>query len=322
MTKRNQLALAIILVLLIIMVVIYSTFSALYGNSLSAANGIKEISDDLYTLSFKGDYGFEKLLQDGGCKDEEELSEFLISFFSEGSIATMAKKACTAIAVTTPSGGHALAHNFSSSHAPVMLIKTKPLDGYASVSATDLSVLGFTDESKPTSSLGARMTALASVYIPFDGMNEKGLMAALLSGDDDEAEDTEKPNLTATTALRMVLDYSATTEEAIESLRKFDVFPSGGKSYAMMVSDSGGTSAVIAWDDGEMEVAYDNVAVSEDGEGRLKIMRDGIHGGMETAEIMNLMKRAKEETLWSAAFEPETKRAHYTFMGSVYEMKL
>ena len=60
---------------------------------------------------------------------------------------------------------------------------------------------------------------LAAPFLPFDGMNEKGLAIALLAVPEAEAPyNPDKIMLNTTTAIRLVLDKAANVEEAIELL--------------------------------------------------------------------------------------------------------
>ena len=58
------------------------------------------------------------------------------------------------------------------------------------------------------------MQTVAAIYVTLDGMNEKGLMVAdLMAGDKEQTnQQTEKPDLTTTTAIRLLLDKAATVE--------------------------------------------------------------------------------------------------------------
>lgn len=58
---------------------------------------------------------------------------------------------------------------------------------------------------------------------------------------------TEKPDLTSTTMLRMVLDYAATVEEAVELIKGYDLHDSASTSFHYMIADANGNSAILEW---------------------------------------------------------------------------
>ncbi len=60
-------------------------------------------------------------------------------------------------------------------------------------------------------------------------MNEKGVSIAVLTLDSEPTyQQTGKPTITPTLAIRLVLDHAATTAEAVALLREYDMFASGG----------------------------------------------------------------------------------------------
>ena len=93
-----------------------------------------------------------------------------------------------------------------------MLVHTIPKDGYESVATCNLDFLGFGEDWKPDGSPGDKFMALESVYAILDGMNEKGLCVAdlMVSHETGLDQDTEKPDLTITSVLRL-LSLSDTT---------------------------------------------------------------------------------------------------------------
>lgn len=77
----------------------------------------------------------------------------------------------------------------------------------------DLQFLGL-DVDQDVTGLMDKITCLAAPYIPFDGMNEAGVSCGIYmtyQGPDASvatAQDTEKPDITSTTLLRLILDYA------------------------------------------------------------------------------------------------------------------
>lgn len=63
-------------------------------------------------------------------------------------------------------------------------------------------------------------------------------------------QNTDKPDITSTTMLRLILDYADSVEEAIELVSKYDLHDSASTSYHYMVADSTGKSAILEWVNG------------------------------------------------------------------------
>ena len=76
---------------------------------------------------------------------------------------------------------------------------------------------------------------------PLDGMNKMGLVVAdLMAGDQEETrQNTEKPDLTTTTAIRLLLDKAADVDEAIVLLGQYDMNASIGSAHRLSVADAG-----------------------------------------------------------------------------------
>lgn len=78
-----------------------------------------------------------------------------------------------------------------------IIVHTKPNNGYESISTSCLNFLGYDTDWKPEG-LENKYMALAAIYVPLDGINEKGLCVAdLISGDTAVTnQNTEKTDLT------------------------------------------------------------------------------------------------------------------------------
>lgn len=90
---------------------------------------------------------------------------------------------------------------------------------------------------------------------PLDGMNDAGVSCGIYmtyQGSETVPTDqnTEKPDLTSTTMLRLVLDYADNVDEAVELISQYDLHDSAGTSYHYMIADSTGKSAILEWING------------------------------------------------------------------------
>ena len=108
--------------------------------------------------------------------------------------------------------------NFDWKFSPAVLLFTNPLDRYASVSMVDISYLGFGIEKLVTItdlSIDERRALLKSPLIPFDGMNEHGLvvgMAAVPPGN--MRPDPKKTTIGSLRVIRKILDHANSVDTA------------------------------------------------------------------------------------------------------------
>lgn len=54
--------------------------------------------------------------------------------------------------------------------------------------------------------------------------------------------------ITPDNAIRLVLDRAATTEEAVELLRSYDMFAKSGRDYHYYITDASGDGRVVEYD--------------------------------------------------------------------------
>lgn len=101
-----------------------------------------------------------------------------------------------------------------------------------------------------------RLLSVAAPFAPMDGMNEKGLCVAVLMIQDRPGfqQDTGRPDLTTTTAVRLLLDKAADVEEAVDLLSQYDMHASAGMMVHFALADVSGHSVVVEYIDNEMVV--------------------------------------------------------------------
>jgi hypothetical protein len=90
--------------------------------------------------------------------------------------------ACSLFAAMGDAEDMLYGRNFDWEYSPAVLLFTDPLDGYASVSMVDIAYLGFGGTSAgrlPDLPLVERRALLDAPRMPFDGMNEHGLVVGM-----------------------------------------------------------------------------------------------------------------------------------------------
>jgi hypothetical protein len=241
-----------------------------FGTFIVAAQSIHKLQDGLYVMEYRGDYGFDAFLARGGAADDSAVADYLIGFLSGGYYRKADNEikpgdfGCTTVCVKDQNGAVYFGRNFDWAKGRAMIVHTVPEDGYESLSTCDLDFLGFGDDYTPDGSMQERIQTLAAIYVPLDGMNEKGLVIAdLMAGDDEEThQKTDKPDLTTTTAIRLLLDRAANVDEAVELLKQYDMNSSIGAAHHFSIADKSGKSVVVEYVNGEMLVAETNIVTN------------------------------------------------------------
>jgi hypothetical protein len=207
----------------------------------SLASVHKVDSYPLYVMHYYGDYGFAAFLRRGIGQGRANLPPVE---FEQG-------WACSGFAAADPDGNAIMGRNFDWHNRQTLLLFTDPPDGYASVSMVDVSYVGFPPENP---SWADRRSLLNAPYLPFDGMNERGLAVGMMAVA--HARDSDAPQtvtISSIHAIRLMLDYAADVEEAISLLEEYTI-DFGSPPIHYLIGDTSGRSAVIEYLDGEMTV--------------------------------------------------------------------
>lgn len=240
----------------LILVTMITAVVILYGR-IATMLSIKHVGDDLYTMNYQQDYHLDKALS-YGIKSDEDLLKFVCDdmFFGYQVDGNFSKYGCSAFVTPTPDGKYLAGRNFGLGGSDTLCLYTHPKDGYSSVStvSTDMISVG-ADGKFATTSFWGRAALLAAPYMGVDGMNEKGLTASLLDMEDGETHmSTDNPDITVTMAIRMLLDRTATVDEAIRLLEQYDIHTGHGWTQHIFIADASGDAAVAEWYNDEMKV--------------------------------------------------------------------
>jgi len=156
---------------------------------------------------------------------------------------------CSTLAVKNTAGEYIFGRNFDWGKCDAMVVISENENYYSSISTVN------TDFIKQGKS-GDKFKTLAAMYAPLDGMNEKGLCVAVNMIQDGEIinQNTDKPDITTTTAIRLLLNKAANVDGAIEILKNHDMHSSMGVMVHFALADSSGKSVVVEYIDNEMVV--------------------------------------------------------------------
>ena len=248
----------------------------IWGNELLTLTSIKEIAPSneehrdgfVYEITVSGDYYFDQFLAEGGASSDQELISFITNSIGKGLIPLNIEESsisCSSFTAVTEEGDRVFGRNYDFDKTNTAIVYTKPGNGrHASVSTVDLQFLGI-DPDTGVTGLADKFLCLAAPYAPLDGVNDAGVSCGIYmtyQGAETVPTDqqTDKPDITSTTMLRLILDYASTVDEAIELVEKYDLHDSAGTSYHYMVADAQGNSAILEWVAGTDQADNDGTA--------------------------------------------------------------
>ncbi len=270
-TKRKLRLWQRILIIALAVIVAFVACAAIavgcvWGNEISGVMSFEKLRDRddahldgaVYRMDVKGGFYFDEYLGQGGAKSDSELIAFITDHITKGLIDMTIEESeigCASFTARTEDGDRLFARNYDFAKTNTCLVFTDPGGGrHASVSTVDLQFIGM-DTEKDVESLMDKITCLAAPYAPLDGMNDAGVACGIYMTYQGETtvptdQNTDKPDLTSTTMLRLILDYADSAEEAVELISRYDLHDSAQTSYHYMVADSTGKSAVLEWVNG------------------------------------------------------------------------
>ena len=221
----------------------------LFRQELAVTGTIRPIGEKAYFMEIRGDYHFEEFLEQGGASSDAEVSAFLSKKISKGFYTAPVgtyREGCSVLSAQSAVGSHSWGRNYDWAGSVPIIVRHVPKDGYTSLSTCDFQNITGDPQTLPEGMMN-RMLAIAALYVPLDGVTEAGLCVADLEVNEGGMPDpnTEKPDLTITTAIRLLLDKAATVDEALALLEQYDIHPSGGISHHLAISDAACNSVCV-----------------------------------------------------------------------------
>ena len=230
-------------------------------NPVELDSSIVELEEGLLAVRYDGDYGFDGFIAQGGASSDGEviayLADNLLAGLNLGDLLD-GVFGCSTIAVQSPEGDALFGRNFDWNTCEAMVVEAHPDNGYASLSTVNMDFI--------TQNVGGGMVGmalsldevrtLAALYAPLDGMNEAGLAVSVNMIQDNAAieQNTDKPDITTTTAIRLLLDRAGSVDEALELLGQYDLHGSMGMMIHFAIADSTGRSVAVEYVENEMIV--------------------------------------------------------------------
>ncbi len=215
--KSRILALTVAVSILLILCATYFV----YGHDEDVIFEIEESDDGILRyVTVTGDYKFDEYAKNGSHElDLSDFYAFLAENVTDGKTINGVNPAnCSTFTISkTDSDGYLAGRNFDFRHVEPGVVYTDPDNGYASVSVVDLRMFSDTGSSLEDMRSDSRLNAVP--YIPLDGMNEKGVFVAINSVHDGPSMTMDRPEnvpIFTTSALRLILDNAASTQEAVD----------------------------------------------------------------------------------------------------------
>lgn len=264
--KRSvkKILLTVLAVLVVLLVLAFAGVWAVWHNEISSVASIRmlrERNDDhldgaVYSMEVKGDFYLDDFVARGGVSSDTELIQFITDNITHGVVnlnMTAPEIGCSSFTATAENGDALFARNYDFSKTNAMLVFTEANEGrHATISTVDLQFLGI-DVDQDMTGLMDKVICLAAPYAPLDGINDAGVSCGIYmtyqGGEETVAtsQDTDKPDFTSTTLLRLILDYADSVEEAVEIASSYDLHDSANTSYHYMVADATGKSVILEW---------------------------------------------------------------------------
>ena len=260
----KKVALTILAVVAALILAALIAVYALWHNELGTIASIRmvrqrndaHLDGAVYTMHVKGDFYLDEFVEQGGVQSDTELINFITDNITRGLVEmdmSAPEIGCSSFTATTQDGDVLFARNYDFSKTNTMIVFTEANPGrHASISTVDLQFLSI-DVEQDLGGFMDRLSCLAATYAPLDGINDAGVSCGIYmtyqGGETTVAtsQDTEKPDFTSTTLLRLILDYADSVEEAVEIASAYDLHDSANTSYHYMVADATGKSAVLEW---------------------------------------------------------------------------
>lgn len=218
---------------------------------LACASLQKIDSHPAYVMTYDGDYALDEAVAKdirSGEDVEKHIRTVYQSGFPVNKTFSRHRKACTGFSTVSGSGECMVGHNEDWMKSKYLILFTKPLKGYSSVSLVGVESL------KP----GYKELILTPFY-PLAGMNSSGLTVTTYSVPECKVPESEgKPYVLWTVAIRMILDKAATLDEALSVLDSINIIIEKDNYLQFMIADAEGHSAIVEWIDGKTIVIRKN----------------------------------------------------------------
>ncbi len=253
MKRTKKIALFVLLGVLALVILCTAVFLWVYNSRFATMATIEKVIDydgryDVYRMNVEFDYDLDAII-DHGIHSDQDFADALVKETLPLLPIRMKMPdfGCSAFTWKADDGTVMMGRNYDFRYnTSAMLVYCAPKDGYKSVA---FSALDNIKANEADGSIRSKMTCLTALLTCLDGMNEKGVSIAVLTLDcEPTRQDNGKPNICTSLAIRLVLDRAATTEEAVQLLKQYDMLATAGRDYHFYITDASGDGRVVEWD--------------------------------------------------------------------------
>ena len=251
----KRIVLLIISVIILLMLLFSFIFFSIYRTRLETISTIERLTEyddyNLYKIDIKYSYSLKDVI-DYGIKDNQTFSDAIIKEslpLIPVSIDTPSF-GCSAFTLRTQEGKVLMGRNYDFKlDTSALLVYTSPDDGYKSIAFAALNNIGADNADE---NIKTKLSCLTAPFVCLDGINEKGVSIAVLTLDskptDQSKRDNGKKTIGTSLVIRLVLDYAATTEEAINLIAQYNMLATSGRDYHFYITDASGDGRVVEFD--------------------------------------------------------------------------
>lgn len=233
---------------------------------------------------------------------------------------------CSTVMLHTQNGHVYFGRNFDYEHDACLVLKIHGSDGQLSVAVLDLHYLNLDRADLDDTSLIQRVPLLFAPYYLQDGMNQYGVAVSDMTVENVRTpNDPAKPNIIHSAAMRLILDYAKTTDEAVELLKQFNIH-FVAETCHLMIADATGKSVVVEFIDGQLRptTTHENWQICTNHElcgkseeenckscGRYKLASaelTELHANGDAGDVMRVMQSVSksDRTMWSSVYDLTT----------------
>jgi len=216
----------------------------------------------LYSMDYTADYKLDEMLA-AGVDDLESLAAFVRQSLLNGCNEEVGaiNPGCSAFTAQSPDGAILFGRNFDydNTDTTAILVRTTPENGYASIALAPAGMLGWYGKGSLDDGTTDLSLLAAMPYFILDGVNEKGLAITVLELEYDHTrQDTGKPVISTTVAMRLALDRAANVDEAIALFESYDMVSVMQEyDYHFFLADATGRAVVLEYCDNVLYVLDD-----------------------------------------------------------------
>lgn len=215
------------------------------------------VDDTIRTLVYHGSYGLDEIL-DKGVPGIWRLVRFAQKFLHSRQVFInpfVRDFGCSSFNTRTPENDVIFGRNFDYKDSLCVVVWTAPENGYRSMTVTLGSFMFYGKKWQNPQKKKNHIRAMIAPYCCMDGINEKGLAAAILEiKTKSTKQKTGKKPIISPIAIRAILDKCSTVDEAIELFRQYDMRDVLYVNYHYQFADAQGNSAIIEYVDNKMHV--------------------------------------------------------------------